>query len=408
MDILPAILAANLRQGAAPKLGRLDGTMKAPLSGDVLSHLIGLVYDCALEPERWPDTLSCLRNALDFANASLSLVALPSGEVLLDNMSSADPIWIERAPQSRKEVLEIWGGEEKVQSYPLGEPLVLSRLRPRSEWENSRYFQNWARPHGIHDILAIGLARDATSLGSLAFGRHDSAGEIGDLEVEAARLLIPHLRRSAAISRLLDVKSVVAATFETALDALAVAIVLTDAELRIVHANVAGRDMLACRDPIRSENGRLAVRSTAAGAALGVAVRRAGENDAAIGRRGFGIPAPRADGAPCVLHVLPLSQGDLRPGLAPSAVAAIFVAPAVSPPPPPHEAMAALFDLTPAESRVFEQIAAGNTLAETAEALGIEVTTTKTHLARLFDKTGTHRQAHLVRLGATLALPLGG
>ncbi|HEX5079627.1 MAG TPA: helix-turn-helix transcriptional regulator [Geminicoccaceae bacterium] len=379
--------------------------MKEPLSGDALSHLISLIYDCALEPERWPDTLTYLRHALDFANASLSLVTLPSGEVLIDNMSSDDPIWIERAPQSRKEVLEIWGGEEKVQTYPMGEPLVLSRVRPRSEWENSRYIQDWAKPHGIHDILAIGLARDAATLGSLAFGRHTSAGEIEDLEVQAARLLAPHLRRAVAISRLLEARSVVAATFATALDTLGVAIVLTDADLRIVHANAAGQAMLASRDPIRREDGRLTLRATAAATALALAVRQAVENEAAIGQRGIGIPAPRGDGAPCLLHVLPLKRGELRPGLAPAAVAAIFVAPADSPP-PAAEAMAALFDLTAAETRVFEQIVAGRTVLETAEALGIEVTTTKTHLAHIFDKTGTHRQADLVRLSAALALPL--
>jgi hypothetical protein len=44
--------------------------------------------------------------------------------------------------------------------------------------------------------MAIGLARDAGMIGSIGMGRHASAGEIGDREVEAARLLIPHLQRA--------------------------------------------------------------------------------------------------------------------------------------------------------------------------------------------------------------------
>ena len=91
---------------------RVDGTMRKALSGEALSHLIGSIYDCALEPDRWPETLTRIREELDFANASLSLLTLPSGDVLLDTMSSADPIWIERAPQNREGVIEIWGGEE--------------------------------------------------------------------------------------------------------------------------------------------------------------------------------------------------------------------------------------------------------------------------------------------------------
>jgi DNA-binding CsgD family transcriptional regulator/PAS domain-containing protein len=380
--------------------------MKAPLSNEALSHFIGLIYDCALEPERWPETLTQIRETLDFANASLTLVALPSWDVLIESVSSDDPGWIARGTPNRAQVIEVWGGEEAARTLPLLEPLVLSRLRPRSEWQNSAYVREWAGPHGIHDILAIALTRDASSLGTISFGRHVSAGEIEDTEVEAARLLIPHLLRAVAISRLLDVRSIVAATFESTLDGLAIAVVLTDIGLRIVHANAAARAMLAARDPIRSEGGRLVLRSVAAASALRMAVRQAAGNEAGIGKRGIGIPARRADGSPCVLHVLPLNHGELRPGLVPSAVAAVFVAPALAPPPAPEEALAALFDLTSAEARVFAQIAAGRTIFETADALGIQLTTVKTHLAHIFAKTETRRQADLVRLNAALALPL--
>ena len=45
---------------------------------------------------------------------------------------------------------------------------------------------------------------------------------------------------------------------------------------------------------------------------------------------------------------------------------------------------------------------------EVAEALGIAEATVKTHLHRLFAKTGTRRQADLVKLVAGFANPLVG
>ena len=42
------------------------------------------------------------------------------------------------------------------------------------------------------------------------------------------------------------------------------------------------------------------------------------------------------------------------------------------------------------------------------EALGVAETTVRTHLGRLFDKTGTGRQADLVKLGAGFCNPLVG
>lgn len=379
--------------------------MRKLIAGAALSSLIDSIYDRGVEPERWPETLKLIRNELDFAGASLSVMALPSGNVLLEIMNLSDFAATERTPQDTRDLVEMRGGMDKTRSFPLNEPIVLLRLRNRSEWESHRLYREWCKRLGVHDVLAIGLARDPTMIGSLAFLRFDSAGDTGDVEIGAAWLLIPHLRRAVAISKIFDVKSVVAATFESALDTLAVAVVLTDADLRIVHANAAAKAMLASRDPIRTERGKLALRSSAVAAALGTAVRQVANSEAAIGKRGF-IPARSPNRAPCVLHVRPLNHGELRPGLAPSAVAAIFVAPAVSPLPAPNDALAALFDLTLAEAHVFAQIAEGKTQAEIAGALDIEIGTVKTHLLHIFAKTGTHRQADLVRLAASMTLPL--
>jgi DNA-binding CsgD family transcriptional regulator len=90
----------------------------------------------------------------------------------------------------------------------------------------------------------------------------------------------------------------------------------------------------------------------------------------------------------------------------PDAAAAIFVAPVSVLPASATEALGALYDLTPAESRVMIEIARGQSRAETAEALGVELATVKAHLGQVFAKTGTHRQSQLVALNASVALPL--
>jgi DNA-binding CsgD family transcriptional regulator/PAS domain-containing protein len=292
---------------------------------------------------------------------------------------------------------------EKMLGFSLDEPLVLSRINP--EWRDSRVYRQWARPQGLIDVMAMPLSLDRAAAGSIGMGRHESKGEIGELEVGAAGLLLPHVQRAVAISRLLDIKSVVASGFAGALDMLAVGVVLTDADLGIIHANAAAAAMLSVGNPIRNERGLLSVRSPPVAAALGAAVRQAAADETGRGRRGLGIPAG-ARAAPCVLNILPLRHGAVRPGLMPRAVAAVFVSPAAAPVSVPFDALAALYDLTAAESRVFEQIAAGKTKLETAATLGIQPTTVKTHLEHIFLKTGTSRQLDLVKLAHCLALPL--
>ena len=379
-----------------------------PISAAAISKLIGEIYDCALYPERWQDMLDMLRLELDFHTGSLTLMSLPSGGLLLWHGSGVDQPWmddfVENMAQYSSDVVEQWGGQEAINGYALDEPMTLAGSSPNQRWRETSYYANWMAPLGIEDVMAMQLARDATSVGSIGLGRHVSKGPIGPRELEAATLLIPHLQRAIAISKLLDIKSVAAATLDAALDSFAAAIILVDAQCRVVHANAAGHEMLASGDPVGNAQGVLAPKNDPAARALERAVAQAAENDAAMGRRGFGIPAPRTDGKPCVLHVLPLKHGKLRSGLLPSATAAIFVAPAVAPHPVSADVLAALFDLTPAEARVVEKIAAGLTPAEAARQLQIGPSTVKTHLAHIFSKTGTRRQADLVALAASLAL----
>jgi DNA-binding CsgD family transcriptional regulator len=56
------------------------------------------------------------------------------------------------------------------------------------------------------------------------------------------------------------------------------------------------------------------------------------------------------------------------------------------------------YGLTPAEALFAVEIAKGDGLLAAAGRLGVSLTTVKTHLAHVFDKTGARRQAELVRL----------
>jgi DNA-binding CsgD family transcriptional regulator len=70
---------------------------------------------------------------------------------------------------------------------------------------------------------------------------------------------------------------------------------------------------------------------------------------------------------------------------------------------PPVEVLRRIYGLTRAESQVAMRVLNGDGLAPIAEELSVSLTTVRTHLQRIFDKTGTHRQAELVRLLLTVS-----
>ncbi len=70
-------------------------------------------------------------------------------------------------------------------------------------------------------------------------------------------------------------------------------------------------------------------------------------------------------------------------------MAAVFVHKAALDTPSPPEVIAKAYKLTPTELRVLLAIVEVGGVPEVAEALGIAETTVKTHLGRVFEKTGT-------------------
>jgi DNA-binding CsgD family transcriptional regulator len=141
------------------------------------------------------------------------------------------------------------------------------------------------------------------------------------------------------------------------------------------------------------------------------AIKLAAQGDMAIGGAGLSIRLDDRDATagdhrtPVFAYVLPLTGSDLRTRLRPTAVAAVFIGTSIDEQ-RGADATADTFGLTPAESRVLASLLRGATMAETATTLGIAPSTAKTHLERIFSKTGVTRQAELMRLATSLIPPV--
>lgn len=346
-----------------------------PIPAEEFSTLVGSIYDCALDPAGWSAVLEELARRMDFRTASLILATTPAGGALplLDVTTGITAEERVAMLSHGQAAIDAWGPPGIFATLPLETPIVRSRVNPDAA--RTPYVREQCLPRGFFDSMSIMFSRERHSFCVISFNRHLDDGAIRTEEVDLAGLLAPHLKRSLVISRLLD-----------------------GPDLRLHHANRAGEAMLRTADPLGLRLGRVTAPNGVA-AALQVALAAPFDG---IGGRGIGIPARRGDGEELVLHLLPLAEAGPLPG----ASAAIFVAPAVTPQRGPLAAIAALFELTPAEARVLELVGAGRTNPEIALALGVALSTVRSHVLRLFEKTGTHRQADLVGLLASFTLPL--
>jgi DNA-binding CsgD family transcriptional regulator len=132
-------------------------------------------------------------------------------------------------------------------------------------------------------------------------------------------------------------------------------------------------------------------------------VAAAGGERAAIGSKGLEVAITGRDGSRFAAHVLPLAPGAPIDG---RGKVAVFIHPAALDTAAGPGLVGSAFELTPAEQRVLAHIVEAGSVAEAAERMRLSEATVKTHLQHIFSKTGTARQAELVRLVAGFVGPL--
>jgi DNA-binding CsgD family transcriptional regulator len=374
---------------------------------DQVSELIGDIYDASLDRNLWPEVL---KGTCDYVKGMVSaLMAQDSaqGNAQFYFLWGDDPhytklyneIYVKLSPMLVPTLLYA----------KVGDILGTRDLIPYEEFLASRFYKEWAAPQGIVDAVMAALEKSTTGYAMVVVQRHERDGLVDDATKRRMGMLAPHFRRAVAIGKVIDLHKVEAATIADTLDGMAAGMFLVDADARIVHANARGQSMLEEGDILRGLVGRLTATDPRPDQALRDVFAAADAGDAAVGVKGIAVPLTAHDGQQWVAHVLPLTSGARRQaGRSYAAVAAVFVRQATLDLPCPLATVADLYRLTPAEMRVLMAIVEVGGVPEVAPVLGISETTVKTHLQRVFDKTGTNRQADLVKLIAGFMSPLGG
>ena len=80
--------------------------MQEALPSDVLSRLIGSIYDCALDPGLWDETLVDIKALLRCYNAQLVILDTALGHASLMKTNSVDAYLLERQREYFAEVSE--------------------------------------------------------------------------------------------------------------------------------------------------------------------------------------------------------------------------------------------------------------------------------------------------------------
>jgi len=361
-----------------------------------VSELICDIYDAALEPPKWIEALKAAAGFVGGPAASVfsKNVNQRSGTIYFQH--GLDPNYVRLYFDKYVKIDPSTSGHL---CADVGDIVSTETFMPYHEFLETRFYKEWARPQRLVDAATVILQKAPTVVGMFVVFRHQRDGLVDREMRRRMRLLFPHVRRSVLIGRLLDVRQSETAAFADALDGLSAAIFLVDAKGHILHKNAAARTLASAGKVLSATDCRVFAHDATANGLLRDAFLAAGDGDDAIGTKGVSLPLTTRDGDDYLAHVLPLTSGTRRrAGSSYSAVAALFVSRVRQYTPSPPEVIARRYKLTPMELRVLLAIVEVGGVPDVAEALGVSAETVKTHLGRVYGKTGVNRQAELVKL----------
>jgi len=370
---------------------------------ELISALIGQIYDAALEPSLWPAVLGQLASYVGGSAASLYAkdMTAKSVDIYYDD-GGLDPAWIERY---RNEYIRYDPSTVRQFFAEAGQCVATADIMPYPEFLGTKFSAEWAQPQYLVDGLTAVLEKSAPRLTMFTVFRERGDGVTDSIARGRMNSLIPHVRRAALVTETLANSAHQAASLAETLDALGTSVFLLDAEGRIVHANTAGRAVLETGVVFHRSVSRLSAIDPEAERALTSLLSSLNDG---VPAASVTIPIAASDGKVHVACAMPLGSRAVDTGLPRSAVLAIFLRPAALGAIAAPEALARAYKLTPSELRVLLAIVEIGGAPEVADALGVAESTVKFHLRRLFAKTDARRQADLVKLVAGFSSPTTG
>jgi DNA-binding CsgD family transcriptional regulator len=350
-----------------------------------LPKLTDLVYEAAVDFQAWEPAITGIADAMQAHETKFEIYDPGSPSFVLAPRSDPDYLRV---------YLERWASSnfmrERGLTLQAGAIYRFETFMTRQEFERTALYNEFWRPQGIDNALIINATKDGPAGSGLGFSRPKKHGPFEREDEALLRALVPHLRRAAALNlRLARIEMQRNGSAEM-LNRCADAAFLVDRQAHILFANAAAENMLGQNAGLRLDKGGLA----AATHAKTMALRRliAGGGNAA---EGDVVVLPSADGASLTALVLPLRAETQWLTQHPAAI--VFVKdPKRSL--PSREHLAFLFDLTRAQAGVAREVLEGDGIQAVAARLGISPATARTHLLEIFHKTGTSRQAELVRV----------
>ena len=267
-----------------------------------------------------------------------------------------------------------------------------SQLISHTQLTETYFWRDFLSRYGIRDVLCgnvEGSNSPDTQPTFVSF--HRGAAQKGDFAAETVdrlKQLLPHLRRSLRMHQRLAPELSIGSTLKELFETLDMPMLYLDRGGRLLEANGSAQREIGRKKYLQTDSADLLkLRSKDGWDSVAQAVKVL-EAEPAVS-----LSLVDAQGAPASLSLRRV-HGVLMDRFSTNlafAVATLRPMPATD-----TQSMMGRFGFSAAETKVAQLVVAGKSPKEIAAALKVSLPTARSHLSRLYEKTGTHRQNQLI------------
>ncbi|SDJ57580.1 MULTISPECIES: helix-turn-helix transcriptional regulator [Bradyrhizobium] len=366
-----------------------------------LVALIAAIYEAGTDFNLWPDALGRIAAAFGAPSAGMARQGKTPAECW-GFCAGVQPAAIKSYVEHYHAVNPIW---QRVPNTPAGTVQADTMVMPRRELERTEFFNDYLVPQRIAGLLnSVVLVEEGRQTVVTMHGRRQFDAD----DVALYKLISPHLQRAVQINLKSAQMQMNHAASRQALDRLNEGVLFVDVNSSVTLANRSAESLFAAEAGLRQRDGILEGSVHSETLALHALIAKCGERGA-LPSSGGNLSLSRGAGRwPLALMIAPILHPlpDWLIGKKP--VAIIFVNDPERTPKPASRQLIEQFGLTRAEASFAIEILNGDGIQAAADRLSITRATARTHLARVFDKTGVRRQSELVRLLMSAIYPIDG
>jgi DNA-binding CsgD family transcriptional regulator len=369
------------------------------VSTQAFSNLLALLHSTPLEPSHWEVFLREVCALTESRHGFFLCSSSNLGLHVLGHGGSHDMKAAEREYNASSGALD-----------PFRIPMLLNprigvldgdEVLPAEEFLETALYKRLLQPVGLRYLTAMSLCISPRRMEAVSFWRGLDQGPMPPDKRELLEMLMPHMQVALEVRHRLITSERRGDNLQAMLDRTDSAAFLLSEHGRVLHSNEPATALLARLNLLEVRKGRLCARERLPDRELQSLLSAAGEGHSAGRETGGAMLLPRERGAGRPLQIV-VSPVQSARGSSKAASVVVLVTDPETEICFPDVVLKGLYGLTHAETEVANAYLTGYTSEEIALLRGVSLSTVRSQLKVLLQKTGTNRQSDLLRLLMTV------